>query len=421
MRKTNPWLIYYVSAIMTIVAGCEKKTGSSDTLLKVQMLPSPAGAGSGEPNLFTAADGRIFLSWIEAVGDKSYALRFAIREESGWSKPQTIAVGDNWFVNWADFPSLVAFADGSLAAHWLAKSGQGTYAYDVNIAYTMAGGNAWSKPIVPHSDGTQTEHGFVSMLPWQNDRLFVVWLDGRNFAENTNGHAGHGAPTDEMMLRFATLDNSGELHDETLLDPRVCECCQTSAALTSDGAVVVYRDRSPEEIRDIGIVRYQNGAWTEPALVNKDGWVHPGCPVNGPSMDAESQRVVVAWFTMANDSPRVKVAFSNDGGETFGQPIAVDDGDPLGRVDVILLPDHSALVSWLEATDNEGEIRLRRVQETGARDQAITIAESSTKRASGFPRMARNDREIIFAWTQPGSPSTVRTAFIEMGSYQQQK
>jgi hypothetical protein len=252
------------------------------------------------------------------------------------------------------------------------------------------------------------------MLPWTNGRLFVVWLDGRNFAKNENGEAGNGSSIDEMMLRFATMDRNGELYDETLLDPRVCECCQTSAALTKDGAVVVYRDRSRQEIRDIGIVRFQNGRWTEPRTLHEDGWVHPGCPVNGPSMDADGQRAAVAWFTMANDTPRVKAAFSNDGGETFDRPIQVDDGDPLGRVDVILLPDSGALVSWMEATETEGEIRARRVRADGWRDQAITIAASNTKRASGFPRMVRNDREIIFAWTQPGNPSTVRTASAKL-------
>jgi hypothetical protein len=35
---------------------------------------------------------------------------------------------------------MVALPDGSLAAHWLVKSGSGTYAYDVNISRSFDGG-----------------------------------------------------------------------------------------------------------------------------------------------------------------------------------------------------------------------------------------------------------------------------------------
>jgi hypothetical protein len=67
-----------------------------------------------------------------------------------------------------------------LAAHWLVKRGSATYAYDVNITQSKDGGKSWSKPIVPHRDNTQTEHGFVSLIPLNDGRLGANWLDGRN-------------------------------------------------------------------------------------------------------------------------------------------------------------------------------------------------------------------------------------------------
>jgi Neuraminidase (sialidase) len=92
---------------------------------------------------------------VEQIGDKRHALRTAARDVSGWAEARTVAQGENWFVNWADFPSVIALRDGSLAAHWLVKSGTGTYAYNVNIARSKDGGKTWSKPIVPHLDGTK--------------------------------------------------------------------------------------------------------------------------------------------------------------------------------------------------------------------------------------------------------------------------
>lgn len=394
---------YFYLGLIVFVIGCNQKTNKA---LQWREIASPAGPGSNTPNLFTANDGRIFLSWTERLGDKRHALRFAAYENAGWSTPQTIAESDNWFVNWADFPSLIVLADGALAAHWLAKSGEVTYAYNVNIALSKDAGKNWSNAIVPHRDGTPTEHGFVSMLPWQIDRTLVVWLDGRNFAQASNG----SEPTEEMTLRCATMNKDGEMHDEALLDARVCECCQTDAALTLHGAVVVYRDRSTEEIRDIGIVRFHNGSWTEPKILHADNWEHHGCPVNGPAIATNGGVVAVAWYTAAQDTPHVRAAFSTDEGATFGQPIEIGGGDSIGRVDLILLPDNSALVSWMEQMESDGEIRVRRVRADGWRGESQTVAQSSAKRASGFPRMAHGNREIILAWTQPGDPSTVRMA-----------
>lgn len=383
----------------------------------VRELPSPAASGSAEPNLYSDARGRVYISWIEKIGDRKHSLRFSVLEGNKWSSPSLIAEGENWFVNWADFPSLIVMSDGSMAAHWLVKSGTDTYAYDVNISRSTDRGKTWSKPLKPHRDNAPTEHGFVSMFPLPNGRVAAAWLDGRQFKAKDHGDGGHGASSNEMTLRYTTIARDGRLTEDEMLDGRVCECCQTSAAMTSEGAVVVYRDRSEKEIRDISIVRFVKGRWSEPRSVHKDGWEINGCPVNGPSVAADGRRVAVAWFTGAKDTPRVNVAFSNDSGASFSQPIQVDDSDPVGRVSVVMLKDGSALVVWMERKGKEAEIKMRRIRPDGSRTDSTKVAASSAARASGFPRVARSEGNIIFAWTESGSPSRVRTAVINITDY----
>jgi len=385
--------------------------------LLIQASHSPAGVDSREPELSTTADGRIILSWVQKVGNKRYALLFATRDAGNWSKANTVAEGENWFVNWADFPSVIALADGSLAAHWLVKSGSATYAYDVNIARSKDGGKTWGKPIVPHTDKTQTEHGFVSLMPLADGRVGAVWLDGRNL-KDVKDHGDEQTPLPvSMTLRYAAIDADGKLSDEAQLDERVCECCQTSAALTSEGAITVYRDRSEKEVRDIYFVSRQQGNWSGPRSINADNWEISGCPVNGPSVATDGRRVAVAWYTAANDAPRVKVAFSNDAGATFAGPIEVDDGATLGRVDVLLLQDGSALVCWLSGTADGGAIKVRRISPDGSLGPAAVISRTDISRSSGFPRMARLGEEVHFAWTEFGKPSYVRTATANISAY----
>ncbi len=369
---------------------------SASAFAQVRELPAPAGRGSGQPNLAVAPDGRVYLSWIERLGEGRFSLRFALKEGDDWSAPRVIAEGANWFVNWADFPSMVALPDGSLAAHWLVKSGPETFDYDVTISRSFDGGKTWGKPFVPHRDGVKAEHGFVSMFAAKDGSLAAVWLDGREMKADPNNVHGHGHGN--MTLRYVKIKRDGALVDDAALDMRVCECCQTSAAMTADGPVVVYRDRSEQEIRDISIVRLRDGKWSQSRSVFEDNWKINGCPVNGPSVAAAGRRVAVAWFTGADKTPRVKVAFSDDAGETFGRPVAVDDGNPAGRVDVLLLDDGGALVCWLEKLPEGGAVRVRRVRPDGKLDEAITVAPSGTARSNGFPQMARSGRELVFAW-----------------------
>lgn len=378
-------------------------SGLGTTFAELREVPPPTGRGSMTPYLSAGREGTVYLSWQEP-DETGHAVRMAELSASGWSEPHTIARGEDFFVNWADFPSIVELPDGSLAAHWLQREGPRTYAYGVRIARSADGGETWSDPVTPHLDGTLTEHGFVSLFPAVDGALAVVWLDGRNFAEPADG----GPLDGDMSLRYAQIGVDGAPRNQTLLDARACDCCQTSAALTSEGPVLVYRDRSEGEIRDISVVRLVGSEWTAPATIHADGWYMPACPVNGPAVAAKDERVAVAWYTGANEVPKVQVAFSGDAGKTFGEPIRVDEGTPLGRVDAMLLDDGAALVVWLETTARGAAVRARRVRPDGEASVPATVALTDVSRSSGFPRMTALGNDVILAWTDTGPDGSVR-------------
>jgi hypothetical protein len=171
--------------------------------VSIEPVASPAALASAQPQL-SVQGARATLSWIESQGARAI-LKFAERTATGWTEPRTVSSGDNWFVNWADVPSVTRRADGMLVAHWLQKSGPSTYAYDVRLSHSSDEGRTWTPSFPPHHDGTQTEHGFASLFPMPGAGLGLVWLDGR--AMKTEPHTGMEAG--DMSLRFASCSMTG--------------------------------------------------------------------------------------------------------------------------------------------------------------------------------------------------------------------
>ena len=381
------------------------------TQVEVQAIRTPAQVNSSLPRLVTSPRGEVYLSWVEKSEDKVATLKYAKLQGDLWGEPKEIAKGNNWFVNWADYPSLIVNGD-QLVAHWLQKSDLGTYDYDVRMIQSSDQGRSWGEPFIVHNDGIAAEHGFVSMLPMEDGKTFITWLDGRNTkGGHTEGnHGGEGA----MTLRAAIFDKQGNALERWELDNRICDCCQTGAAMTSNGPVVVYRDRSETEIRDMSIVRYVNGEWTEPVPLAIEMWEIAGCPVNGPAITAKGNQVAAAWFTATRGTPQVKIAFSTDAGATFGEPVMVSQGITSGRVGISGLGNGNVVVSWMEIRDEKAQVMMASYNPQGILLKKVQVAETSAARASGFPVITCIGNEVYMSWTETGEKTLVKTAKINL-------
>jgi hypothetical protein len=359
--------------------------------------------GSAEPFLTATADGGLLATWFETREGERRALRISERRDGRWSAPVSVAESEKFFVNWADFPSATQTTDGRWIVHWLEKTAAKSYAYHIKMSGSADRGRTWSAPVSPHSDLSATEHGFAAMTPAPGGSVDLIWLDGRQTVDTVT-HGAHGP----MALAAGSLDPKGRVLPDAILDGRVCDCCQTAVARTPEGLIAVYRDRSEDEVRDISAVRRVNGKWTSPARVASDGWVNRACPVNGPAVAALGRQVAVGWFTSADGKPRVKLVRSRDAGATFGAPIQVDDGNPLGRTDVELLPDGSVLAVWLEIVGDQAEWRIKRIRPDGTVVSRWTVGSAPRTRVAGFARTGMSGGDLFVAWTSPGPAGGVR-------------
>jgi len=394
----------FTCALLLTVFACSENQKVAPRFLE---LESPAKTAGAEPNLTLTHDGRALLSWIEQKNKDVDALNFAFKTGDSWSAPEQAQTGNNWFVNWADFPSMVVFNNGTILTHWLEKSASATFSYDVKMSISSDDGASWGQPFSPHNDGTTTEHGFVSIVPFGADRALAVWLDGRNTAsKNKNG---------AMTLRYAEITDQGKIVAEGELDSRVCDCCQTGLTVLPDGgAMVVYRDRAKGEIRDISYRIYKNKKWGPIQSIAKDGWEIAGCPVNGPAIASEDETVAIGWFTGAQDTNRVQLRISQDSGQSFGPTIRINSGEPLGRIDLVMLQDRSMLIVWMEYAEKDAAIRWTHILQDGTKKESGTLAQISAARASGFPRLVRTETEIIAAWTIAGDKPFIKTAALKI-------
>lgn len=373
-----------------IIAVTFATAGATDPAKPVVEWSGPPG--SSKPHLTRTAGGGLLLSWLEPRPDKRYALRAASRVGGRWSDPVTVAESDRFFVNWADFASITETTTGAWVVHWLEKTAAKAYAYHVKLAMSKDRGRTWSAPVTIHSDTSATEHGFAALVPLATGSVAVAWLDGRQMT----------GPGGAMSVRTAVLNPDGSVSAETTLDARSCECCQVSMAAARAGLVVVYRDRSDQEIRDIAIVRQNGNSWSAPLAVAEDRWLSRQCPVNGPSVAALGDAVGVAWFTAADGTAMVKVALSMDGGKTFGKPIRVDEGNPLGRIHFQLTGANRGVVTWLEAKNDQAFWRVRQIGTNGADRAIVTVGHTSRARDGGFPRSALVGSDLYVAYADPG-------------------
>ncbi len=187
-------------------------------------------------------------------------------------------------------------------------------------------------------------------------------------------------------------------------------------AITSEGPVAVYRDRTTEEIRDIYVTRYANGKWLPGKPVGDDGWNIPGCPVNGPVIQANGSLVSVAWFSASDNLPKVQLAWSNDAGRTMSAPVEVAAGGLLGHVGAAMLPAGDMAVSWLKSAEGgRAELHLRRVSASGHAGPDQVVAEATGVAAFSVPQLMLVGENLLVAWTESsGDSRRVRTALVPL-------
>lgn len=402
-KRVRTTVVLVLAATLTslLSTGCTRKQ-----LIHSALLANPAAAGSICPNETRTSDGGVLLSWLEPSSD-SLALRFAIHRGESWSAPQTVIVRKNFDKYPEAPPWVLMLPNGSLIAAWAEQLPRGKSKWPGNFllaATSLDDGKNWSQPVIVHSDRTDGEHSFGSLVPQDDSHAAIVWLDSRDYA------AKH-----TYRLMSALISSSGTVGTETTVDDDVCTCCPTAIVNTPQGLIAAYRNHTSEEIRDIYTAREVSGKWQIGQSLHNDNWHINGCPVNGPSLAANKQNVVAVWFTGKEDQASVQIAFSSDGGATFKTSSTLEsvgaNRNVLGKVAVALLDSGDAVVSWIRRQGEKSQIVLSRVDTGGNILSSQVVAEGSSD-SLGYPRMQHSGSHVLVSWAGTSEAKKVNTTLI---------
>lgn len=375
-----------------------------------ERLKFDAGNRASTPSLAVDPARGMVLTWQTRNADTA-ALNYALLSADGRElRRGVIASGKDWFVNWADFPSLVVLDNSDWVTYWLQKSAPDTYAYDLRVVRSTNGGGRWSAPLTPHDDGTPTEHGFATLLALGGARVQLVWLDGRHSqgaaSDHSEGHADEGP----MTLRGATIDWHGRVEAAQELDQLTCSCCQTDAVRVGKRALVVYRDRSDDEVRDIALVeRSAKGSWSKPEIVHADGWKVTACPVNGPAIAANGEQALIAWPTLAQAPMAVRYRLRKNG--QYSPMVQLEHADAvIGRVDASAAAGGGFAISWIGAGAKGAALKLATLDAKGKLLKVREVAALEPGRSTGHPRLLWYRDAHYLTWTESLGDGQTRIA-----------
>ena len=373
-------------------------------------LEFPGGQRSAQARLTSDIDGTPILSWLEPDGDET-VLRYARLGAAGFETPVDVVSSERMFINWADFPSVTPIDQTLWFAHWLERAPDSAGAYHVATMISRDAGVTWTAAEQMNEDSTEAEHGFVSVFEWDG-AIAGFWLDGRELAnwsfDDPDALLG-------VSLRLARYDSSGRVEDRRIVDELVCDCCQPDVAIAESGPIVVYRDRTEDEIRDVVVRRFVDGDWSAPANLGNEGWEIAGCPVNGPVIAAEGRDVVAAWYTAPDGFGRVRFARSRDAGASFAPAIDVDADGAYGQPGIVLDADGRAVVSWWRRSANGGiDLVARSYDVDGTASVVSIVAHETVASPVDVPQVVPVGDQYLFAWTTFDDGGSVRVAVLDL-------
>jgi hypothetical protein len=194
-------------------------------------------------------------------------------------------------------------------------------------------------------------------------------------------------------------DGGRTFEPEVVVNRSTCPCCRTAMAIGPDGELYVgWREVFPGNIRDVVVARSDDSGltWSEPMKVHDDGWVFPGCPHAGPSLDVDANGDLhVVWYTGKEGASGLFYAKSHNRGVAFSEPVPLVSAVAVAPSLSSLIAEGDGVlwVSWENRKNGSPELHTVRTSLDGVHDGISPEIISGS-----HPSLAAGAGTRVFAW-----------------------
>ncbi len=389
-------LRFFVPAVLLTACGAQpEETAGGFTPARVVSHETENGA---TPMFLSTPSGTRVVAWVSAPGGGSDgALNVSVTPAGAAGPLPTTTVRDPLGAIEAHGeapPQLAADSAGAIAVLYVVGKEVPGKRFPVSAMRFIRStdhGTTWSTPVTVNDGHEFGSHNFHALTVAPDGSLLATWLDARE------GHSG------VWMSRSGNRGTTWEANRPIYADP-TCPCCRTSVAVAPDGTIyVAWRAILPGDVRDVVVTKSVDGGqtWGKPVRPRSDGWVYPGCPHAGPSLEVDSKGSVhVAWWTGKEGEAGVYYARSDDRAETFNaQAIATGDRARPAHIQLALAPAEKVYVAWDDGLSEMPRVLMRRSAD-GGRSFGGEAVLSDPGVAASFPVVAVFGDSVAVAWSQ---------------------
>jgi hypothetical protein len=347
----------------------------------------PQAESSSTPTAALAADGRLWVVWVE--GSHVYA---GASRDLGRTFASVMRVNpepEKIDANGEARPKIALGRKGDVYVSYTRRLKK-PFTGDVRFSRSIDGGKTFSAPITVNDDGIPTGHRFDALSVSPRGDVHLFWIDKRH------GHADASYAGAALYMAVST-DRGRTFGANRKVKDHVCECCRLAVAWDGDTPIVLFRDLMEGGVRDHSIARVDRDGRASVRRVTIDGWEINGCPHHGPSVAAGDGVVHVAWFTGAGvNGAGTFYRRSVTGGE-FAEPVPIGDGKNVGRPQLAAHGKRVWLL-WKETLAGEGSaVRAMTSADSGATwSAAREIARSAG--TSDHPLLITSGAEAYLSW-----------------------
>ena len=357
---------------------------------ELEWLVLPDSINGRTPRLQSTRNG-LLLSWVAGDSD-SARLQYSEFRQGGWTTSRTVAEGDGWLINYADYVQVLPLSDDVYLAIWLELTSYVTNGYRFNTSLSRDGGRTWIPTGIPAGIEGYGQHGFASAT-LQDDLITVFWISGYK--------------ADGQLFR-ANLDMSGRWSKPVLVDDRVCSCCHTAV---SESGTLAYRDRSGSEIRDIAIIANAHQSKSS-RIVHADNWKLSGCPTNGPAIAESANLTAIGWLNGAHEPATSQLGIGISDYPQSWRVIALNPTGSLGYAGLVWLNSELLVVSSISAHGGIAHINLQLARTGETSIDIVDTLEIPVGTVTGFPTLAVMHNQVYLTFYTP-DPGRIRIARID--------